>query len=41
VWASVAEFVTHQVRRQPSDPVDNVGTERTEFDVEKASDGTG
>jgi triacylglycerol lipase len=37
LWRSVAEFVTHQVRTAPSAAVDNVGTERTDLDVEDAA----
>jgi triacylglycerol lipase len=37
LWGSVAEFVTRQVRAEPRATVENVGTERTDLDVEQAS----
>jgi triacylglycerol lipase len=40
LWGRVAEFVTRQVHAVPSSPVDNVGTERTDLDVEEASERT-
>jgi triacylglycerol lipase len=38
LWASVAEFVTRQVRRDAGADVHNVGAVRTDLDVEEAGD---
>jgi hypothetical protein len=40
LWGSVAEFVMRQVHVAPSAAVDNVGTERTELDVEEVAQRT-
>jgi triacylglycerol lipase len=41
LWASVAEFVTHEARREPTADVPAVGTARTALDAEEASHRTG